>query len=161
LIQVQGGFHGLRGLGAYASFGYLAADLGYGWVTNLSEADLGRLTAAVRFGYYPSRRLTLTAAASHLETFGGDEWASDDPSEPSGHGSGDDAVLHFQSSAARSTIVGAGFDWGLTERFGLNLAVHTTVWGENVDDATLIVGGVNWSFRMFGGGGGTTAASPG
>lgn len=148
LVEVQIGGHVARGLGAFGSFGYAALDVGYGMAVNVPDRDLGRLSASLRIGHYFSRRLTASAVMSQLYTFNGVEWVSADPTAPSIHGGGS-VTLHNQVSAARSTILGGTVEWALARAFALHGGLHTTVWGENVDDALLATAGVSWSFRYL------------
>ena len=150
IVEVQTGVYTLHGLGPYASVGFVSADIGYGVSTDVPGFTLGRLLASVHVGYYQSRKLTISASTSFLDTFGGLEWVSSDPTAPSLHGGGGGETLGTQVAAARSVIVGLGLEWGVSDRIGLNANIGKTVWGENVEDALLIGAGIGWSFRMFG-----------
>ena len=86
---------------------------------------------------------------SHLHTYGGLDWVSDDPTQQTAHGSGP-TTLHNQVSAARATVVGLRAEWAASSALGLHGGLHTTVWGENVDDAFFATVGVSWAFQIFG-----------
>jgi len=128
----------------------VAIDLGYGMVTNSSDSNLGQLVAAARFGYYQSRRLTFVALMTYLNTIGGLEWASDDPTVPTAHGPASSVAFENPATAARAALIGLGLDWGLSDRVGVHANINTTIWGENVEDALIIEAGLGWAFRLFG-----------
>ena len=150
LVEARAGLHLLKGLGPYASLGFLAIDGGYGYVTNVSDPQMSRLTVVTKLGYYRSRHLTVYGSGSLLETFGGLEWISSDPNAPSAHGTATGPALHTQVSAAREVAVGGGVEWIINSSVGAHFAAGTTVWGENVEDAFTYNAGVSWAFRLFG-----------
>jgi hypothetical protein len=147
LVTIQAGLHSVRGLGEYGLLGYVGADIEYSDVTNVGTPD-GVVKGTVRVGYFRSSRLTFTASGTWIDTVGGLEWISDDPTAPSAHGANSSTSFHNRVTAARSALVGFGVGYDLTRRVGLSVGVSKTVWGENVEDATLISSGLSWSVHL-------------
>ncbi len=147
---------GLAELQAGAALGRVWPDLGnglfaslaatYGVTEDAGTGRLNRLRAEFTSGYFVFPGVDFRLIGTFLDTFGGEDWVSDDPTVPVEHGSGA-VTLDAAGSAARAIRLGGGVGFPIAGALTGSAAIITTVWGENLDDADFLVAGLTWGLR--------------
>jgi hypothetical protein len=148
-ITVLAGLEVQRGLGAYASFGQATLDISYGFVTNVDEARLTRLTTGLNVTHFLSRRASLYVTGHYSEILGGLDWVSGGPGTPAIHGAGGSTGLDTRVAAARAAWVGVGADLSVSNRWRVGAGVHHLAWGENVEDGLLLSLALRTTFQWW------------
>jgi hypothetical protein len=119
----------------------------YGVSEELDGINLQRLTVNLGTGYLVRRELYTEIFGAYQDALNGEDWISEDPSNPVVHG---DPSTGYKGAltGARLLNIGTSISVDTPLRTNLALTVSTTVWGENVEDG--IYAGIAASWR-FGG----------
>jgi len=123
---------------------YLHGSYFYGIAEEVNDIRLERGVLGVQAGYFATSWLGLMGMASYQDTWGGLEWATNDPDAGDPHEGGEDSPVN-QLTAARFALLGLGATFSFRD-ISLFTSWGTMVWGENVEEGDFLTVTARWSF---------------
>jgi hypothetical protein len=142
------GLSAARGLGAYGGVGILESKIEVTVYEKTSDRRITRLRSEIESSLFTFNTLSLDGYAAYHTTFGGADWVSGDPSQPQVHGGASSVALETRTSAARAARLGVGCTWSGPQATSVSAMFVTTIWGQNIDDADLLIFSLSRSFTL-------------
>lgn len=124
---------------------YLHGSFTYGLAEKVDDVRLSRVNIDLEAGYLV-RSFAFRAMGGWQNTLWGIDWVSGDPNDPQVHGEGATSFTN-QLSASRFARLGLGLSYSFLDAFALSTSLFYTVWGENIEQGTFLVAGLNWNFQ--------------
>lgn len=145
LEELQVGVNIGRQLAPVLRRAYVHGRYAHGFFEEIAGLDIRRSLVDLELGYFVTAAVGLSVFGTHQANHGGLDWISENEAEPGAHGEGF-SNLHNQVVASRFTRLGGRLSLSLSRRMSISLGVSTTVWGENIEEATLLSLGTAFRF---------------